>query len=180
MSITQNRDYTDWASYIPPHQLTPHQVAALRKSDLDASQFCDYSGKAMPRVIADAIYGHVRQELERAKARIEDMLPGLALLDKAAQNEEAYHEEFCRRMDDEMLSSIPPKKPEGPSYKELAVQYPAAALDRTAKAYKFASNFRKAAAGSKAAVLLEQRGAEVMDEARAILDSWADDVSVWD
>jgi hypothetical protein len=132
---------------------------------------------AQAAMVTDAegelIVGRIEQMRIDLRAELELNLPGLALLEAAADDEMRYAEQFDRMMDDEDNDGARPPKSVKVAYSDLAKQYPRAALYLKAESYELAANYAKANAGDRAAKLLASGGE--MEDAREILRTWNKD-----
>jgi len=112
----------------------------------------------------------VQKEIEEQE--LQEIVPGLKLLQSAIEDANQYHFDFSRMMEDENGDGVnPPSQPKS-NVPQLAKQYPVAALYVKAQRFVDASNFRKSAAGSKALNLIAKKGAAAIDEANEIMGNW--------
>lgn len=106
-------------------------------------------------------------------------VPGLEELEKAqdaASNEDyRYSEALERMMEDENGTSPAPRNQSLSTIaRNLAIEYPRAAMYLKAKDYTLASNFRKYAAGQEAMEIIATGG--TIEEAEKILNNWCNEI----
>lgn len=108
--------------------------------------------------IATVVRVAVHLEGERwaaQEAAIAKAIPGLAELRAAVEDEERYHDEFERMMEDEGNDGARPPKPIKIESATVRAQYPIAAAYIKAEAWEQASHYAKSAAGKRAKQRLE-------------------------
>lgn len=122
------------------------------------------------KTISDAIY----DAKASIKAKMATNLPGLEELRVVCDKNESAYAWNTKRFDDEMTSSLAPRRLIDTA--ELRAKYPRAAAYLKAEGYSLAANDRKATAGHEAMALLVNGGA--IEDAEQILKNWLDGVYV--
>lgn len=130
-----------------------------------------------------AYFQKIKEEKEKARRERQEKINAierLKELKKAIDAECGYFEDFGRRMEDEMLSSIAVKPPEA-DIDELKAKYPQAAAYIKAEGWECASNYTKMALGSRALerIINGENHEQVISEMEAEWDEYCDE-RMWD
>ena len=142
-----------------PRLISRVKASQLTESDWSyAARMGDNGGGLVlwTRAEWDAAEAARTQPERDAKAlRMAILFPGLSELRAALADEDRYHREFNRMMEDEDNDGVDPPASVRIHYSALAPQYPAAEAYLTAESYTLASNYAKAGAGDRAVKRLE-------------------------
>ena len=133
---------------------------------------------AEANAINQARDAHVSALKTEKTQKLSTNVPGLEQLRAAYNDEERYHEQFNRMMEDEQNDGARPPKPVAAKSSDVAKEYPRAAMYLKAEAYSRAGHYAKASAGEKAMKLIQEGGD--LAEAQTILDNWLPKESTWD
>lgn len=168
-----------------PRQLIEPHRKALNKMGKNPAEYSSIGGQiirydAIPAwmVAHKAELKRMKAKREADKAALETAVPGLTELMSAISAEEDYRIAFNRMMEDEDNDGVnPPPHPTGRSSREIARDFPKAALYLKAETYERAANYHKVSAGKKAKALIRAGGD--LEEAQEIMDNWLPPESVW-
>jgi len=116
----------------------------------------------------------IEEEERKARKEFEVNVHGLEILIAASHDEERYREEFEAMMADENNDGARPPKGVLVSYKDVALEYPRAAVYHRAERYYNARNDVKSSAGRRAMAIIASGGA--IEDAEKVLAFWSKDV----
>ncbi len=130
---------------------------AKRFSEIPADCFCRLGTNAGGLEVVTSEQADARAEARRAERhkKLLVLVPGLDEVRAARADEQRYHDQFQRMMDDENNDGVNPPRPVRESAESVAQRYPIAARYMLAESYSYANHYAKAGAGTRAVKRIE-------------------------